>query len=230
MGNVVDNRADNIEWLPIYAMGLDYEVGFVAKQYDEGGPYCLSDKISQNSDTQVEFNGLTPSVVAIFHTHPEGNPENPNLTGPSPGDFLSTVSMVNLTKKEGDGVASYGFKDSYIYAHDGSQYVLHVEDAVKAKAYFDNNPNLFSDAGLSTNKGSFEQGSALKVRYDKFYSEVKDRLGEIGAHDYAMANIMKEAGISLLKKDAGGDNFKQMDAVKTEVSGKAYYTLTKCKG
>jgi len=68
--------------------------------------------------------------------------------------------------------------------------------------------------------------------YDDFYSSA---LKEVGgdrnkAHDFAMANIMGENGIKLLKKGSDGE-FKQMDVKKTTdpTTGKTTYTLTICK-
>jgi len=122
-------------------------------------------------------------------------------------------------------------KDSYIYAYDGSKYVMHIEDTTLSRTFMTTNSYLLSAEGLDANAGSFEEGSTIYDKYNDLYrSAVNANLSEFEAHDYAMVLIMQAAGVSLLKQESGSAAFKQMGVTETVTSsGSTHYQPYKCQ-
>jgi hypothetical protein len=96
---------------------------------------------------------------------------------------------------------------------------------------------MFTTTGLQDNSGSFAQGTTNFVTYNSIYYKAKSDLYKTGitpfqaenqAHEFAMAYIMQQAGMTLLKKDTSGD-FKRISASMTTENGKTTYTLEKCR-
>ncbi len=212
----------NIETLSLlddYAMLLGVEYGAYASYYE--GSYFVSNLV-QGSATNVTL-PILRTGVAVFHSHPEGDPNNPNLTGPSSTDFLDLLVRADAS--------SFGLKDSYIYAYDGSKYVMHIEDTTLSRTFMTTNSYLLSAEGLDANAGSFEEGSTIYDKYnDLYYSAINANLSVFEAHDYAMVLIMQAAGVSLLKQESGSAAFKQMGVTETVTSsGSTHYQPYKCQ-
>jgi hypothetical protein len=108
---------------------------------------------------------------------------------------------------------------------------MHIEDTTLARTFMTTNSYLLSAEGLDANAGSFEDGTTNRIIYNDLYdSAINANLSVFEAHDYAMALVMRAAGVSLLKQESGGTAFKQMGVTETVTSsGSTHYQPYKCQ-
>jgi len=171
------------------------------------------------------FIKLSKENLELIHTPPSGN-----YSGPSGGDVLTLVSE-NKT-------SSPNYTDSYIIADNGAtQYVITIEDPDLLEVFYSSNSggsgDIFDSSGnwSNNNSGHFPQGTDLLETYTnaRLALKAENGLSDSDAYDHAMALVLSELGIAVLKKDNGRSDFHQLSTDTTEDgSNTTVYLPTKC--
>lgn len=135
-----------------------------------------------------QMQGVTPNMVMAFHTHPNGG-----YPFPSPVDFF--------------GLADFGanFQMHYVIAYDGTKYAMVVNSYTQLQAFVAANPGaLAADAGFeATSRIGLQSQDMQDLLVAQGYSQDE-------AYERTLAYLMKDAGVTLLKANAGSDTFKKI--------------------
>jgi hypothetical protein len=142
---------------------------------------------------------LTPNTEIIVHTHPYGG-----MPTPSPADFWD---LANFKRN---------FKTSYIVAYDGSKYAMTIDDYDKLKVFEANNPYTVDDA-----TAGFNTNSPIGIKWQKAgYDMLQSGFTGMEAEERALAMIMQQAGVTLMKAEPNSNVFKKIGAQqKTNADG-----------
>ncbi|MBK0383563.1 hypothetical protein I5M32_11400 [Pedobacter sp. SD-b] len=181
--------------------------------------YCNNDGCVRESGSTGGNIVYTSDTEVIVHTHPADG-----LSAPSATDMYNMYVFRNN---------SANYSTSYIVAADGTKYAMHIDDVSKMNAFMTNNPG-FADAGTN----DFDVNTALGAKY----REIKDSFLENNntenqAHEKALAFVLKESGISLLKADPNSKEFKKIDTDQKknpdgtdakDANGKNIYNTSNC--
>lgn len=145
------------------------------------------------------------------------------------------MGKATLTLIRQNQTHAHNFTTSIIFAHDGSEYALVVDNQATLNNWYSANSggqNSIFDANGNYSLGTnevFPKGSTL---HDAYYdASLKYRISLDGntAHDYAMVEALKGLGVSLLKKEKNSQDFKQLRSQKkTDTKGKVTYINTNC--
>lgn len=133
--------------------------------------------------------GEDEKSVASVHNHISG-------AGPSPTDVITTAQVNEHTGGE--------YTTSFVIAGDGTIYALQVEDAAKAKIFYE----IYKDENKK---------QALKNEYVSLATAIQEDCPSIDFKDIFIYTIayqlnVHDTGIKLLVKDPDSGAFKQKDA------------------
>lgn len=162
---------------------------------------------------------IGPFVEFLVHTHPYGG-----LQTPSAKDFFQLANY---------RATSLNFTTSYIIAFDGSKYAMTIDDVTKLNNFIANNPNSI------TASGEFDLSKAVGISWQSIGADlIGSGFTGLEAEERALARIMSEAGVILLKAEKDSDIFNKIDAEKKknadgtlakDSSGYQLYVKSDCK-
>lgn len=136
---------------------------------------------------------ITTHTIADVHTHPSHGKGTP-----------SAEDIVALAKAKTD---SPNFSNSYIIASDGTKYSLHISDVSKLNTFAQVNGD-FSDANNGFNIYT-PIGADFHHMVDSFKNN--NNMTDAEANERALAYVLKDSGIHLLKAQPGSNDFKKID-------------------
>lgn len=138
--------------------------------------------------TGGSMQGVTSSTVMAVHTHPYGG-----YPSPSPEDFFSL-----------DDFGS-NFQIHYVVAFNGTKYAMVINNYSQLHAFVTANP------GAIASDGSFNPGTTAGDEWwEIVYLLGQQGYSDLDAYERALAFIMKQAGVTLVKAAAGSDTFKKI--------------------
>lgn len=181
------------------------------------GAYTIANiKEGINGDSDVDINEWT---IYNVHTHTD-DPFRTVFTGPSVGDIQSLLGA-NWYFTDGNYTNLEGI---IIFAYDGSEYLLSINDRTQAYAFAKTNLSLF-DCNDNAEFINLKMREDYKSIYNKLISEgysVQD------SNDYAMSYLLDKhkTGLKISKKEKNDKNFGEM---KTEEKSNEYKPK-KCPG
>lgn len=190
---------------------------------DSKGGGFQAEKIIGGTDEYITYN-VNEYTVYDVHTHnkTDGFSGHSGYTGFSVRDISVTMYANKVFYDHFHGSAPY--KGGIVIAYDGSEYVLSVNDAKKARNFYTNNPakfeaddeEMFNDSGMSK-------------EYDNIYENLLNKgFSYQDSHDYALTYLLDkyDTGLKISKKEDGEAEFKEM---KTEFrNAKISYQPKKC--
>lgn len=137
--------------------------------------------------------GVGTNTYMYVHTHPCCG-----LTSFSPADFFGLANF------------SSSFQIAYVVAYDGTKYAMVVNNSPQLQAFVANNPNAIAP------DGSFVQGTPIYNRLSAIANGLAVNSGYSYDEAYirALAFLMKEAGVTLVKAPAGSNTFKKIGDIQ----------------
>jgi hypothetical protein len=170
------------------------------------------DGIQEGSNNKVNINP-GPQANTLVHTHPQG--QNP---APSPRDITSFFNEKNSTAK--------GLTSSVIFAHNGSEYVITVDDQEAVDSFLEKlkNPDFSANFIIPEDQTSngFVPGSTWEQDYQEVYNKLwKGKGGEYSDEDaqaYALAYLMDkhDTGIKIYKRKDHYADFKELNTARSD--------------
>jgi hypothetical protein len=197
----------------------EYAFSFQDKPQDDGNPatdenYTVANVASggPNSAPLVYDN----HTIAIGHSHPPGS---------YPAPSLKDIYVLN------DAYSDFRVcTNSYIYASDGSVYVLQVTNPAQFNSFITDHPAA-TDLNAATN--GFVSGTGMYYSYQSAYNYFTTVAGLSAneAYEKAFAYVLGEAdsGVTLMKKGADGNFSAVLTASGTDASGNTTYSSTLCR-
>jgi proteasome lid subunit RPN8/RPN11 len=163
---------------------------------NEVGGTNVATSIASVSTTGGVLTGAGYNTVLIFHTHPDGG-----YPFPSAADAFQ--------------LANYSTKliASYVIAYTGKKYAMYVSNLQKFQAFVANNPDA-----IDINNAGFDLSSTIGIKW----SGIKDDLMAGGytedeARERALASILEDQGVILVKAAASSNTFKKIGIQKRYV-------------
>lgn len=193
----------NMDILRGYATTKANECAFTISS-DDGDFFAL-----KNDDEEIITESGSSGQVTVsrsqftntwVHTHPQG--QNP---APSPND------VVQLLFAAVDG--SPNIRSNVIVAHDGSEYVVHVDDPVK----FMNYAMVGAVDLYEYNGADFRPNTAVSNEYEKVRKQLsRNSYTQNDAQAHALAYVLDlfDMGIKIYKRDSPSDDFKELKTVQ----------------
>jgi hypothetical protein len=163
---------------------------------DVNGIYTYS-AIQTASTNGGSMQGVTSNTVMTVHTHPFGAPSSP-----SAADFFELANFAN------------NFQTAYIVGHNGAKYAMVVNNHTKLDSVVAANPNAIApDAG-------FEPTSQIGTLRNYIGALlVQQGYDANDAFERANAYVMKLAGVTLVKANAGSDLYKKIGIRQKVING-----------
>jgi hypothetical protein len=203
----------NITSLRNFASSKSTEYGMLINVNSEG--YIYSGAMQQGTSSGVDMK-IGQNTAYSVHTHYSCSG---GIKGPSARDIYNTIDAV--------GKSDY-YEGTVIFACDGSEYYIHVEDYNKAEI-------LYKERGLfaTDSKDKF-----LNAEMNDIYKDAKDNMlkqgySEDNAHIYTMMSFLdwQDSGIKIYIKESASGQFKEIKVDKVyNADGRTYnYKLSKCK-
>lgn len=163
----------------------------------------------------------------ILHNHPEGT-----NACPSPLDIIATIEIMKdqyIQTSKGGNLGYTNLNGSIIFANNGSEYVISVNDKSKAQAFFNDsgNDSFFKAAGDSD--PNFNAGTVWKTEYDNAKENLLNRgFSEEIAQSYALSHVLDhfEMGLKIMKRDDPSTDFKEQ---KTDIDNRGNLVPTICR-
>lgn len=172
------------------------------------GAYKIDSKGLREGEGGSFMGTFTPNIVYGIHTHSEGESSRMTyFTGPSGGD-IDAILYGHHELYHRDKNTYY--RGEIIISHDGSQYLVHIDDAQKAYNFYNKHGNAFE----MTSNGA---GSFANEKMKDDYKEISTKLKDDGfttndAHDYVITYLLDkyDTGLKLSKKTSPTAQFKEM--------------------
>jgi hypothetical protein len=193
--------------------------------------FSISDKPQDDDDPATEenytlegVNSGTPNsviqdydrnTIAIGHTHPPGS---------YPAPSLKDIYVLNNVYTH-SGICT----NNYIYAADGSVYVLTITNPDQFSSFITAHPQ---GASVNAATSGFATGTGMYYSYQSAYNYFRSAgLSDHEAYEKAFAFVLGEAdsGVTLMKKGADGNFSAVLTTSGTDASGNTTYTSTLCK-
>lgn len=178
------------------------------------------DNIQKGGESSASADFAQTTIYGV-HTH---NGKGGGYTGPSVYD-IQTLLQANNYFYTKYGNNKYNLFGIVIFAFDGSEYLISLDDRVQANSFYKDNPNSFNsdmdDNFFSNMKIYFEFNQIMESLSDEGYSKQD-------SYDYSMSYILDKynTGIKIYKKEKDDKNFGEM---KTEEESDKYKPK-KCPG
>jgi hypothetical protein len=148
--------------------------------------------------TGGQMQGITSNTVMTVHTHSFGG-----FPGPSAKDFFV---MANIGSQ---------FQMSYVEAFNGTKYAMVINSYPQLQAFVAANPGAVDPV-----TGQFDPSSQIGQEWFTIVSLLGQQgYSEPEAHARATAFIMKHAGVTLVRANAGSDTFKKIGIRQKVVNG-----------
>ncbi|MDR1504988.1 MAG: hypothetical protein LBT43_21260, partial [Prevotella sp.] len=165
--------------------------------------------------------GFAQSTIYGLHTHNNKN----GYTGPSVADIYTLLQANNVLYKKYYDNEGYNLAGGIIFASDGSEYLISIEDRSKANTFYKNQGSLFTP----DSSHNYFQDSTLKVKFEDIMDNLLTKgYSHQNSYDFAMTYILDSynTGIKISKKEAEEKEFKEL---KTEYRNpKISYQPKKC--
>ena len=178
--------------------------------------------IKEGATDNIEYK-CSSNAYMIAHTHPTGG-----NTAPSPSDVISLVNAYRGLPGQQGLVRSLNIQASVIFGHDGSEYMICVDDRSKLSNFCNNslNSNFFEKNGSGFKSGSI---------FDSYYNNARTNLLNQGysvndAQSYALSYVLDyySTGLKISKKETGKTDFKEQKTELTTTVSNTVYSPTIC--
>ncbi|MBF0649304.1 hypothetical protein IR083_10775 [Dysgonomonas sp. GY75] len=202
-----------ISRLRLYASSKSVEYGMLIDADNEG--YINSGGVQKGTSRGINME-IGRNTVYSVHTHYNCSI---GLASPSALDVYYTINAV--------GKSDY-YEGTVIFACDGSEYYIHVEDYEKAEKLY-GKKELFA---VDSNDDFLN--SKVQGMYDDIIINLLDQgYSQNYAHIYSMMSLLdgQDSGIKIYIKESASGQFKEIKVDKVySANGKTYnYKLSKCK-
>ncbi|MDR0542976.1 MAG: hypothetical protein LBH19_12310 [Dysgonamonadaceae bacterium] len=205
----------NIDLLRGYAQNNSNEYALAVEK--NNGQYILLNQnqlggsspyyIEMGTSNQVNYS-YSNNTYLLAHTHPIGG-----NTAPSPRDAVNLISAYK-GGLDGTNTKAQNIQASVILGHDGSEYMIYVNNRTQLSNFSNNSIN----AGFFEPNGAFFKSESI---YDTLYNTAKTNLLNQGysdndAQSYALSYVLDfcDTGLKIYKKGSN-NNFKEQ---KTDAS------------
>jgi len=199
-----------IDTLRTYAKTRDKEWAMTIDFY-RGEYHVYKGDLIEGQDGWI---GISRSVATVLtlHTHNASKDEGViHFTGPSGSDINSVLSNNYVITVNRGG----RYRGTVIFAYDGSEYFLYVNNRKKAIDYYIKCHGEFDE--IRTRRGDRFVSDEIQEEYKKVYSKlVEDGYSKQEAHDYTMSYLLDkfETGLKLSKRNNKSEKFKQTRTVR----------------
>lgn len=173
------------------------EKGFPIYKEDATGTVSSS-AIQSGTPGNLQVNISIPAypghtALGYVHTHPaEAYP------GPSAGDLYSLIGLNGTLNT---------VTTAFVIAADGTKYAMAITDPAKLAAFLTANP-----ASTSVNGSDFISTSDIGKQFGQVEQSFQAQgYNDKESHERAMATVMKNSGITLLKAPVNSSTFKKID-------------------
>lgn len=179
--------------------------------------------IKEGGETNI-LHGFSKDTYLIAHTHPTGN------AAPSPNDIIYFVSAYKgLPAANGEIVRAENIHASLIFASDGSEYMIYVDNDDMIKRFCENSMN---SGFFDSNGALFAGGTLFGTTYEDVCRDLRlQGYSQNDAQSYALSYVLNyfNTGLKIYYKKNGETDFKEQYTGVDVCGSNLTYIPKKCK-